>query len=164
MIDGSDWVMERHKGTDDRPEPVLKRKLKYFTELHTSDWKTVETGLIKAFRSNFAFKPRLDITDDDIKKLCRWLNKQVENTRKKLEANEVQVTNRAYREETEEHKKLTQWCAENPEELGLSDVIPGQTVIGAPLSNLIPDAPDVVFKMRGRRWAVVEVETVFSWP
>jgi len=55
------------------------------------------------------------------------------------------------------HKSLKEWCANNPQELGLTDVlrIPGE--MEHPFR--CGDVADVVFQMSGGRYAVLEVET-----
>lgn len=58
---------------------------------------------------------------------------------------------------SKEHEALTKFCAENPTELGLSQVkqMPGRT----DYEFLCGDRPDVVFEMRGGKYAVLEIET-----
>jgi len=153
VIDNSTEVKRMHND-----EPVQKRNLKYFTPLNINDFKSVRVGLEKALslRGDKALKGPLDLTDSDLKSLCLWLDKKLKAT-ERAQAGMEQPGWLVSHEESDDHRELKQWCAKHPEELELSDIMPGQTVIDQPLSNLISDAPDVVFKRQGDRWAVVEV-------
>lgn len=58
-----------------------------------------------------------------------------------------------------DHRLLKEWCAHNPQQLGLSDVtsIPGR--MEHPACDCLQDRADVIFDMPGGRYAVIEVET-----
>lgn len=60
------------------------------------------------------------------------------------------------------HKALREWCAHNPQELGLQGVerIPGKAEYGF----ISGDIADVVFEMSGNRFATIEVETTNPEP
>jgi len=61
-----------------------------------------------------------------------------------------------------EHKLLKEWCANNPQELGLKDVreIPGQMEY----PFISGDAADIVFELADDRYAVLEIETTDPEP
>jgi len=65
-----------------------------------------------------------------------------------------------YGGEGTEHRQLKEWCANNPQGLGIQGVIsiPGRTEY-PPCGDNTSDSVDVVFEMPGGRYAVIEVET-----
>ncbi|MHA1832962.1 MAG: hypothetical protein ACTSV7_03145 [Candidatus Baldrarchaeia archaeon] len=62
--------------------------------------------------------------------------------------------------EGEEHKKLKEWIAQNPMEIGLTNV--KKPKIEYPFIS--GDVADIVFELEGGKYAVVEVETVDPYP
>lgn len=64
--------------------------------------------------------------------------------------------------ESPAHRKLKDWCAEHPRELGLNDVI---TIPGIKERSFIcGDTVDVMFEMNNNKYAVLEVETDTPMP
>lgn len=63
--------------------------------------------------------------------------------------------------EGEEHKRLKEWVAKNPEFLGLKNIIKTEVE-----EHIFPsgDLPDVVFSCRNGKYAVIEVETDYPLP
>lgn len=62
--------------------------------------------------------------------------------------------------EGDEHRKLKEWIAQNPSEIGLIDVKRAQTEY----VFMSGDVADILFALRGGKYAVVEVETCDSYP
>jgi hypothetical protein len=61
-----------------------------------------------------------------------------------------------------QHRALKEWCAQNPQALGLGEVVdPGKTEYEFGKTG---DRADVVFELPDGGWAVVEVETDFAEP
>jgi len=96
------------------------------------------------------------------KKVCDWLEKELENA--KILAEGRRRTKYASVREGPDHKKLKEWCASNPQELGLTGVtsVPGRTEFH--VCEHTGDLADVVFHMQQGRYAVIEVETSDAKP
>jgi hypothetical protein len=160
-IDDSPEIKSMHDS-----EPVQMRYLKYFTWLvGASGLEDLRGQLKKALPHSYAMTLRpLGLEDPDLNELCKWLDRQLEDTRRAEASGRADGYGQRGRE-TPEHKKLKEWCARNPEKLGLSNVlsIPG-SIDCSPCDNLTTDAADVIFAMRGGRYAVIEVETSNAKP
>jgi len=63
-------------------------------------------------------------------------------------------------DEGNEHKKLKEWIAQNPMELGITDVKSRKIEYVLPSG----DAADIVFELDGNRYIVVEIETFDPYP
>ena len=59
-----------------------------------------------------------------------------------------------------DHKQLKQWIAQNPNEIGLTEVLTKETEYVYPSG----DVADVMFNISGNRYAVVEIETLNPLP
>lgn len=66
--------------------------------------------------------------------------------------------------ESESHKKLKKWVANNPHELGLSDVKRAYRDDQNPYRLRSGDLPDIVFIRSNDKYAVVEIETTDPFP
>lgn len=68
------------------------------------------------------------------------------------------IVNRKYGSggEGEGHRKLKEWIAENPTELGLANI----KEIIKEYGFVSGDAADIVFELDGNKWVIVEVETL----
>jgi hypothetical protein len=118
----------------------------------------LERTLSKLKNYAMTMKP-LDVEDPDIKRVCKWMDQKLEDE-KMLEAKRGK---HGRGEEGIDHKMLKEWCANNPRELGLSNVL-SVLIDSSPCGNETADAADVIFEMRGGRYAVIEVETSNALP
>ena len=59
-----------------------------------------------------------------------------------------------------DHKQLKQWIAENPNEIGLTEVLSKETEYVFPSG----DVADIMFNISGNRYVVVEIETLDPLP
>jgi hypothetical protein len=147
-----DRFLDLHNG-----QPVQMRKLKNFRSLEGEDVSHLPLEKALPARPAMSWKPlNTRFNDPDIKKLCKWLDKQVESARD----SEASRRKNKYGIESVDHDRLKEWCANHPEQLGLESVleVPGaeEFYVCDPHTN---DRCDVCFKMQGDRYAVIEVET-----
>lgn len=101
---------------------------------------------------------QLDPESSGHKALCEWMKKQLDG--ETARATPAKGSKYGCGGESPEHRKLKGWCAQNPQYLGLSNVIyiPGEMEY-PPCGENTSDLADVFFTMPGGRFAVVEVET-----
>ena len=166
VVDSDCWTDDSHPAWHDG-KPVQMRRLRPIQWLKgVSIPPAVTRPLEQALPRNgyaMCMKP-LDVDNHHLNKLREWLDTQLEDAR---------VMEKGRRrakycgEESPGHKRLKRWCAYHPEELGLSPqdvlMVPG-TQEFCPCAPYTRDCCDVLFKMRGGRYAVMEVETTDPKP
>jgi len=164
VVDINYWKDDSYLEWNDG-EPVQMRRLWPFQWLKGMSIPAalnlpLERTLSKLKNYAMTMKP-LDLEDPDIKRVCKWMDQQLEDG-KMLAAKRAKYSRGG---EGTDHKMLKEWCANHPEELGLSDVlsVPGR-IDHSPCGNETADAADVIFKRRRGHYAVIEVETSDAKP
>jgi hypothetical protein len=103
--------------------------------------------------------------DPALEEVCEWLEDELEN----LDTGDDPATERLKAKygsggEGPDHRRLKKWCANHPEELGLSGVISVPGITEYAPCQYTADLTDVAFQMRRGRHAVIEVETTYAKP
>jgi hypothetical protein len=165
IVDSESTLKEYPKELKRNGKPVQVRKLTSFKDLREEKLpgEVLQALGNKALPWKRTMRELQDYDEDVTVK--KWLGQLLQLSDQDEEELEVSEPGGWGGEETPEHKRLKKWCARHPEDLGLSNVlsVPGE-IDCSPCDNQTADLADVIFQMRGGRYAVIEVETSNAKP
>jgi len=166
VVDSDRWMDDSYPEWNDN-KPVQMRRLRPFQWLKgVFIPPALAAPLEQALPQNkyaMLMKP-LDVDNHRFRELREWLDTQLEDARVKEKGRRRAKYSGG---ESLEHKRLKQWCADHPEQLGLPLravlVVPGtqEFCVCKPYTH---DCCDVLFKMREGGYAVMEIETTDPKP
>ncbi len=146
---------------DLKETPVQLRRLIPFKKLYTQPPGIPLDQALPWQAALAEINPR----DPVLKKVCEWLEKELKNiTAGDNPAAERRNAKYPRGGEGPDHKRLKEWCANHPQDLGLSGVISVPGITDTAPCEYTADLADVFFQLEGGRYAVVEVETSDAKP